>query len=329
MNPSPSHFPPEVEEQASLWAARIDGSDLSDEQCTELDHWLTAAPDHRMALSAYCQLSADLEARLPGLIRETSVSNETETQTSRVWWWSAIGLAAAACLALVFSTLLPDSDGARQVATAIAERQSVTFSDGTQVDLNADTNLVFLDTSHERRARLASGQAFFVVAKDADRPFIVDTPMGSVRVTGTAFDVRNLTSGDFAVTVAEGSVEVRLGESNDLSASAPFQLHQRDRLHITQGEARVESLTDIELSRELAWRTGQLLLDNAALSQVLDQFSHFHGIGISAPSQVSDLKLSGQFTLADLDDFLLVLETVHPVRVIRDQSGTIRVVARE
>jgi transmembrane sensor len=150
-----------------------------------------------------------------------------------------------------------------------------------------------------------------------------------VRVTGTAFDVRSLHAGNLAVTVAEGSVEIRLGENDRRSATAPIRLQSRDQLTLQDGQPQLRKLSESQLNRELAWREGQLALDNAPLHDVLDRFAHFHGTGISASPEVADLALSGQFTLTELDDFLLILETVHPVRVLRDQSGTIRVVSRD
>lgn len=335
MNPSSETSPPTIDEQASLWAARIEEGALSELQCAELDAWLIAHPAHREALAEYCDLSAGLDHLLPQLnLAAEPLATEVgpgATRASRPhrWWWLATGLAAAACLALFFKPATTPADGLERIATAIAECQTVLLSDGTQVELNAHTNLVFQSTTTERRVRLGGGQAFFVVTKDAARPFIVDTPLGSVRVTGTAFDVRTLSAQSLAITVAEGAVEVRLGENDQRSASAPIQLTPGDQLRSEAGESRVVSLTDDELARELAWREGQLALDNAPLAAVLERFAHYHGIGISAEPAVAQLALSGRFTLADLDNFLLALETVHPVRVIRDQSGTIRVVARD
>ncbi len=329
MNDQPAAFPEDVEIQASLWAARLEGGELSDDQCAQLDHWLTEDDSHRQALAAYCQLSAELETRLPQLMSR-SESSAPASPRARIInaWWTIAGLAAAACLAVVLLRTPSPGDSLQRIATAIAECQSVVLSDGTQVELNAHTNLAFQATDTERRVRLGGGQAFFVVTQDTTRPFIVDTPLGSVRVTGTAFDVRTLTTQNLAITVAEGSVEVRLGENDRRSASAPIKLASHDQLTLNGGEPTVTRLSDEVLANELAWREGQLALDNAPLQEVLARFSHFHGVGISAASDVAELGLSGRFTLADLDNFLLILETVHPVRVIRDQSGTIRVVGR-
>ena len=104
--PSPS---PLAEEQASLWAARLDGSALSAADRTTLDTWLAADPAHRVLLSSYCQFSADLEQQLPLLagIRDGWEENPTATKTVRpLPWlrWPALAGAAlmvAAALAVI------------------------------------------------------------------------------------------------------------------------------------------------------------------------------------------------------------------------------------
>lgn len=331
MNPSSESSLSLIHEEASLWAARLDDGELCEIQCAELDAWLVADPAHRDALAEYCNLSEALDLLVPALNSTSAAAEHSHSspasRPSR-WWWLGAGLAAAASLVVFLHFSSPPTDGLERIATAIAECRSVSLSDGSVVELNAHTNLVFEASTTERRVRLGSGQAFFAVTKDEDRPFIVDTPLGSVRVTGTAFDVRTLAADSIAVTVAEGSVEVRLGENDLRGATAPIRLASHTQLTVEAGHAEVHNLSEDLLANELAWREGQLALDNAPLHQVLNRFSHFHGIGISASASVSDLELSGRFSLADLDDFLLILETVHPVRVIRDQSGTIRVVER-
>lgn len=334
MKSTPSTFSGHVAEQASLWAVRMEGGDLTETQCTELDAWLVADPSHREALASYCQISTDLEQLLPELVASGGVSmpevtnSEEVTKPHRLWWVGA-SLAAAAAIAVIFAPSSPTTPRLERIATAIAECKSITLSDGTNVELNAHTNLVFEATTTERRVRMGGGQAFFAVTKDPSRPFIVDTPLGSVRVTGTAFDVRTTTADAIAVTVTEGSVEVRLGENDNQSATAPILLEAHDQLTVTAGQSSVRKLSADDLADEVAWRDGLIVVDSASLSSVLQRFAHYHGIGISAAAEVADLKLSGRFPIADLDGFLHGLETIHPVRVIRDQSGTIRVVARD
>ncbi len=127
----------------------------------------------------------------------------------------------------------------------------------------------------------------------------------------------------------EGSVEVRLGENESQSASAPLRLNARDQLIVSASQSTVRQPCEESLIDEIAWRDGFIVVDDIPLDDVLVRFAHFHGRGISASPEVADLAVSGRFPIADLDAFLLGLETIHPVRVIRDQSGTIRVVARD
>jgi transmembrane sensor len=57
-----------ADEQAALWAARLDGDTLDSAQRAELDAWLAQKPHHRALLSRYCQFSADLEEQIPALV---------------------------------------------------------------------------------------------------------------------------------------------------------------------------------------------------------------------------------------------------------------------
>lgn len=335
MNPHSPEPPGTIDELASLWAARLEGSDLTSAQCAELDEWIVSDPLHREALSEYCEISAQLESLLPqlsasGTITSDQLSNPSSSRPRRFWWMvGAAGLAAAACLTLVLSWSAPAAPSTERVATSIAQRQTVTLSDGTTVDLNAHTSLTFDDTPSSRRVRMARGQAFFAVTKDLNRPFIVDTPLGSVRVTGTSFDVRTLSADAIAVTVAEGSVEVRLGENEQQAATAPIQLSAHDQLSVIAGKSTVRSLSADLCAQEIAWRDGLVVVEAAPLSEVLQRFAHYHGLGISAAKDVAQFTLTGRFKIEDLDGFLLSLETIHPVRVLRDQSGTIRIVSRD
>lgn len=264
---------PEAEEQASLWAARLEGSTLSAQQRLELDAWLEADPLHRALLSSYCQFSADLEQHLPlleGIRNRTAEIHQAPAPVLSPFWsrwplWAGVTLAAAAAVAFLFAR--PDGTQFENFATPVAQRQALTLADGTHVDLNAHTSMqVELDRT-TRRVRLASGQAFFEVTKDPNRPFIVETPAGTVRVTGTAFDVRT-EPGLFEVTVQEGRVQV-----NPSAASAPAQLAAGDQLTARSTGVDTRNLSPGEISNTLLWRRGQVVFKGVRLDEVLARVS--------------------------------------------------------
>ena len=328
MNTPSQPFDPAADERAALWAARLDGSSFSAEDRAELDAWLAASPTHRTLLSQYCQFSADLEQHLPALVESGAVSMPAIASPARrrlrswraLWVGGFLG-AATAAVALTLHLSAPDIES-RNVATAVAQRQALTLSDGSRIELNAHTTLRVELARDERRVRLAQGQAFFAVSKDPKRPFIVETPSGSVRVTGTSFDVRTESAASLEVTVLEGSVQVRSG------SAAPFALGAYDAISVTPAGAALESLSPNALADRLAWREGRVVFNDTPLRDALARFSRYHGRNLTAAPAVADLRIGGRFSLDDLDGFFTALEAIHPVQILRDPDGSIQVTAR-
>ncbi len=211
------------------------------------------------------------------------------------------------------------------IATAGAQRQTLTLADGTRAELNAQTSLQVEIGAAERRVRLASGEAFFTVSKDKNRPFFVETPAGSVRVTGTVFNVRSETTTALEVVVVEGSVQVRPGESATGRPVEPVALVAGDQLSAGTDGVSVQKLSAGAVDDELAWRHGQVVFKGVPLSAVLARFAHYHGRGITAAPEVAQLRVGGRYSLDDLDTFLAAIEPVLHVRVTRGLSGTIQV----
>ena len=327
------HSDPATEDQAALWAARLDGSVLSAADRATLSAWLDANPAHRALLSTYCQFSADLEQQLPLLegIKESSTGTRTSLKTAQPFPWlrwptlASVALTAAAAVGLAFWLAQPRVPQIENIATPVAQRQTITLSDGTSVELNARTNLRVELGARERRVRLADGEAFFSVSKDAARPFIVETPAGSVRVTGTKFNVRAEAASALEVTVTEGSVQVRPGASSSGRDASPVALTAGDKLTAGAAGITVRQLSATDLNDALAWRQGQIVFDGTPLREALARFARYHGRGITASSDTANLRVGGRYSLDDLDGFFAAIEDVLHVRVTRDLSGTVRV----
>jgi transmembrane sensor len=317
-----------ADEAASLWAARLEGSVLSAADRSELEAWLSAHPGHRGLLSQYCQFSTDLELLLPALVATGGAELPAPaTRRRRPMLGLAAGLALAAAAAVTTFLLWPGAAAVQHesIATPVAHRHALTLADGTQVELNAQTNLRVEITAENRHVRLASGQAFFSVTKDPARPFTVETPAGSVRVTGTQFDVRAETAGTLDVLVAEGSVQVRPADPGDGRSLAPVVLGAGEQLKAGPGGLRRSTLSAAELDDALAWRQGRIVFDGVPLNEALARFARYHGQGITASPGAANLRVGGRFSLDDLNGFLTTLEDILPVRVSRGLNGTVQV----
>lgn len=318
-----------ADEQASLWAARLDGSTLSTSDREALDAWLAADPSHRTLLSQYCQFSADLEEQLPSVVAAGRVEMPaTRAKTTKPYvlfaTFATVALAAAAAVTFIVRAPKPSAP-LETIATSVGKRETRVLADGTRVELNAQTSIAIETSKNERRVRLGSGEAFFSVNKDPARPFIVETPAGSVRVTGTKFNVHTELSSALDVTVLEGSVQVRPGETAGTSATAPVTLAPGDQLTAASGNVSVKALSPSELDDALAWREGQIVFDRVLLSEALRRFARYHGRGISASPEAASLSVSGRYSLDDLDGFFYAIEQFLPVKVSADLSGTVRV----
>jgi transmembrane sensor len=330
MKPASRTPTPAEEDQAALWAARLDGSVLSAPDRIALDAWLAADPLHRALLSDYCQLSADLEQQLPLLegIKVTSADQQAAPAPAQsqpwlrrpAWVGAVLTAAAAVALAFLWNARIPTQSA--NVATAVAQRSELTLADGTRVQLNACTALAVDLGRTERRVRLAGGQAFFAVTKDAARPFIVETSAGLVRVTGTQFDVRSETNDQLEVTVTEGHVQVSV---DGRGAAAPFALGVGDRLTAGPEGVAVRELSAAELERALAWRQGQIVFAGTPLREALARFARYHGRTITADDDVAALAVGSRYSLDDLNKFFEGLEETLHVQVKPNPDGSVRV----
>ncbi len=274
-----------ADEQAALWAARLECAELTPDQAAEMEAWLAGNPARRALLSSYCVLSAKLDRAVPELAARGVVSLQPWPAPRRLGW-SPLRIAMAGILAAALTASVVwygwDTGRPEKIAAAVGERRSFTLADGSHVDLNANTSVLVENGRGERRVRLDNGEAFFVVSKDKSRPFIVETPAGSVRVTGTQFNVLAESPTQLEVTVVEGRVEVRSGSGAKNEAAAPVILGAGDRAIVENGGTRLRALSASDVDDALAWRNGHIVCAGMPLSEVLARVGHYHGVRITA-----------------------------------------------
>lgn len=328
MNPVKSSFDP-ADEAASLWAARLDGGALGDGERAELEAWLAGDPGRRALLDAYLGVSAALGRALPALAAAGMVQTPARpASAARRWAPGRLAAAGVALGAVAAAAIWLSGPGGRPetIAAPVAQRRVFTLADGTKVELSANTSLVVEGGRAERRVQLADGEAFFEVTKDKTRPFVVETPAGTVRVTGTRFDVRTKDASELVVTVVEGSVQVRSALEDSPRAAEAVVLGPGDRLEAGKGGLSLRALSADALADELAWREGQIVCRGMPLSDLLATVGRYHGRTIIATPGASQLRIGGRASLDDLDQFFKDLEVLQPkVRVVIEPDGTARV----
>ena len=175
-----------------------------------------------------------------------------------------------------------------------------------------------------RELSLLRGEAYFDVAKDATRPFVVAAGDTEVTALGTAFNIY-LDRGTSRITVTEGVVRVaELGAPGSRPADSQV-------LRVNQaivGDARgLETPYKITNADALAWREGKLIADGMTLLQLVDELSRYHTQDILiADAELGQQTVSGVFSLSEPDTILLALEHSFDVRGITLDDGSIQLI---
>jgi transmembrane sensor len=147
-----------------------------------------------------------------------------------------------------------------------------------------------------------SGEAFFDVSHDPDRPFIVDAGGVKVTVIGTAFDIR-LTQEQTTVELARGAVNVSLTAGNsETYVLAPGDVADVDRLTGTLTRSRMD------ISEIASWRDGRLFLNDVSISAAVAELQRYHPAWIKIPeSALAEQRVTGLYDLHDPDRALRAL----------------------
>ena len=231
-----------IRKTARDWIVELSGAP-SDDARQRLEAWLAADPRHRAAYERTKalwddaaqlreldslidqDLGMDKRASDHGADLSPSLAKAVPNRRRRFLAPLAAAAAAAALVVAALPALLlrsgteaPAVTYAQTAATQIAEIRELTLPDGSIVTVGARSEIDVTFTDGARRVGLISGEAFFDVAPDAERPFIVQAGATEVQVLGTQFDVSR-SEDRVRVAVLEGVVEVIHAAAETLARS--------------------------------------------------------------------------------------------------------------
>ncbi|MFQ5610153.1 MAG: FecR domain-containing protein [Woeseiaceae bacterium] len=325
-------------DEAAEWFLRImDG--LSQPGIREWRKWLAKDEANAEAFDRFTELwrTADNIEELPwpsdeSLVSDTyngceplpmpSVAEQRSRQrrySRRAWFGMAASIAVAATVGfLAFDDAGTENSSYR---TMTAEHRAISLSDGSTITLGAQSEIVISYSDDVRRVDLRSGEAYFEVAEDIDRPFVVHAGRRTIRVLGTEFGI-NIGVRDIRVSVAEGQVRVegppQPGEDEGFEQRVPVvsNLVEGDVLDFNiEDSAGVVKTVDPKLTK--SWLNGWLAYDGITLECVIADVNRYSEkqliIGDEATKQ---LEFTGTIFSTDIDNWLDGLEKVFPVTIV-------------
>jgi len=149
----------------------------------------------------------------------------------------------------------------------------VTLPDGTEVWLNAESSLQFPSTfSGSTREVILTGEAYFKVSRDEQRPFFVQTDDMTVKVLGTEFDFRNYDTEAASVALVKGSVAI-IKEGEEKALLEPGQ-----GAFVTEdNQIKVDNMDIYSRSQ---WVHGYFYFENQTLVSILTDLSRWYNVGV-------------------------------------------------
>jgi ferric-dicitrate binding protein FerR (iron transport regulator) len=234
-------------------------------------------------------------------------SSETSEKKHPTFMKDIMKIAAAVALsfAVSYAFLHQSQDEyavtVQTVSVPAGQRVNLTLADGTNVWLNALTTLTYSnDFGRKDRTLQLDGEAYFEVAKDGNKPFIIKTGIGEIEAKGTSFNVQAYASdAGFETTLMTGSVDVRLtGKDTSAVTLVPGQKAMKEA-----GKLQVETVDDFARYR---WREGLICFNKSTFVEIMHDFEKYYDVKVEVINRnVMKNKYTGKFRYTDGIEYAL------------------------
>lgn len=301
----------EIEAAAARWIAARDAAPGDPVLAAAIERWADGDTRRRGALIR----AEAIWLTMAGANASTEAPPATRASRRGLL---AAGLAAVAVLGGVGTWI--GNERAATYATEIGQRRRVALADGSTMILNTASASSVAMTPDRRRIDLSAGEAWFAVAHDRARPFVVSAGDIRVEAVGTAFAVRR-TGDDAEVVVTEGRVRV-WSEANPARFST-LDAGQRAAVSRATGVAAPERV-GAAVADALAWRTGEVVLDGMTLGDAAAEFNRYSTRQLAVEASLADRRIVGRFRAGDIDGFARAAAIVAGGRV-EQAEGKIRI----
>ena len=180
----------------------------------------------------------------------------------------------------------------------------VRLADGTLVYLNSATRMKYPVKFDEKERKVyLSGEAYFEVAKDPERPFFVEMEGVEVRVYGTSFNVNTHQEGNIQTVLVKGSIGVKVLSSGMESVIRPGQMAE-----FKQGNTKVD-VKDVNVAVYTDWKDGIFRFENQRLEDILAVLSNWYDMNVFYQTvSVKELHFSGY--MERYKDVSVILEAI-------------------
>lgn len=237
-----------------------------------------------------------------------------------------------------------NAEQSRTFSTDVGEVSHIKLDDGSEVSLNTASAVKVTMNRDQRHVELLHGEAYFDVAKDPQRPFVVATTDKEITVLGTEFNVRKRNDEKaLRVAVVEGRVAVKkrtpqasLSAEKNTTLAQPEGLGDYDQLLLAGDVAAFSNDSNViqknqrDAAKSNTWRRGVVRFDDERLQTVIHELNRYRKRKIAfAHDSLHDLRISGVFHLKNGNAILDALTATLPLQVQRSAEQVTLAPSRE
>jgi transmembrane sensor len=375
-----------INQEAAQWILLLeDTPKLSKQQIIDLNKWIATSHIHKECLTEMANSWDEMDllsaVMLPQEVRNHSslssfvtslffplialMSELTKSIKSRSALLKPVHAAPVvlSVMTLFAFTYLQPLTNDYLLSTEMGQQSSHLMADGSTLWLNSSTEVSVNYSEHYRRINLVKGEAHFVVAKDASRPFEVYANNRLIRAIGTAFSVHKLND-KIEVLVTEGTVELAIVENTLFVIPDDYQTVEIANIYnipdvknanntpvinpakiktslgtLTAGQrvsipisneniSAIVELDNSEVTRHISWKEGKLVFAGESLEQVIKEITRHTQVKIDVlDPQLKSMRIGGQFQVGETDTLFYVLESGFGISVkkLNDHHVQLRV----
>jgi transmembrane sensor len=292
-----------LKDEAIEWLMRLSAENCTAADRRDFDNWRQQSAAHQAVYAEIARRMNWLEhvAQTDTASRNEALRYRPHKQKTIIRRWTMLATAASVLLILGISAFSTDGWYGINAHYSVARggRETVTLADGSNLEMNTDTEVNVRINRWQRSVEVVKGEVFFRVVHNAERPFVVTAGAGRTIDTGTEFDVYRQPQ-QVVVAVQEGSVRVEAKQNRDLVASQTVSYDQNGNFKALPAKFCIDNIT--------AWRRGKLIFDNRRLNDVLAEIGRYHNVQLQlADPKLADNKVSGTFFIDRLESNLATI----------------------
>lgn len=298
------------------------GGQATDKEPTVIRQWVSESAENRKLFYKERTLFDALQ-----LNDLQTIKKQARKRSVSLWKWTGSVAAAIMALFLLYNVPVLLNKNTRQeialntIKVPAGQRVELTLADGTHIWLNARSEFSYpASFNGDRREVHLKGEAFFDVAKNKNKKFIVNTGRCEVEVLGTQFNVEAYSENEFTTSLIRGSVKV----TDKSQPNESVVLEPNNAVRLSNGKLTVTPITDFN---PYTWKEGLITFKDIKFKDLMKELEKNYGIRIIIDNhKLDNYACSGKFRISDgIEEVLRALQQDAHFTFERENKNEIRI----